>query len=52
MGCTVKVDGQQLRCPGHGSIYNPTTGQVIHGPAPRPLPGVTVQVQAGKVVAG
>lgn len=52
MGCTVAVAGAQLDCPCHGSKFNALTGAVINGPAPKPLPAVTVAVQGGNVVAG
>jgi cytochrome b6-f complex iron-sulfur subunit len=52
MGCTVAVAGAQLDCPCHGSKYNALTGAVINGPAPSPLPPVTVEISGGNVVAG
>ena len=52
MGCTVKPAGKELHCPCHGSKFNATTGAVIHGPAPKPLPSVAVHVVAGEVVTG
>jgi Rieske Fe-S protein len=51
-GCTVAPDGDRLRCPCHGSVYEAATGRNIEGPAPRPLDKVTVQVVDGEVVAG
>lgn len=52
LGCTVQAKGAKLVCPCHGSQYNALTGQVLHGPAPRALPKIAVQVTDGKVVAG
>jgi Rieske Fe-S protein len=52
MGCTVAPAGSELHCPCHGSKYQATTGQVIQGPAPRPLDKITVHVAGGEVVAG
>jgi len=52
MGCTVKPAGTQLHCPCHGSVYDAVTGKVIHGPAPRALSPVAVQVVDGEVVTG
>ena len=48
---TVAVAGAQLDCPCHGSKYNALTGAVINGPAPKPLPAVSVEVEDGNVVA-
>lgn len=52
MGCTVAPDGKILRCPCHGSTYDPATGTNTGGPAPRPLSKVTVSVKDGNVVEG
>lgn len=49
-GCTVKPGATSLDCPCHGSRYDTTTGKVLNGPAPRPLPEIAVEVQGGKVV--
>lgn len=49
-GCTVNPAGAQLHCPCHGSQYNALTGQVLQGPAPKPLPEISVKVENGKVV--
>ena len=49
-GCTVVPDGEQLRCPCHGSVYEAATGDNVSGPAPRPLDEVPVQVTDGQVV--
>jgi cytochrome b6-f complex iron-sulfur subunit len=51
-GCTVAPAGKELDCPCHGSVYNATTGAVINGPAPRPLPAVSVKLSGDDVVAG
>jgi cytochrome b6-f complex iron-sulfur subunit len=52
MGCTVapSSSGQELDCPCHGSKYSASTGAVIGGPAPKPLPAVAVKVVNGSVV--
>jgi Rieske Fe-S protein len=52
MGCTVAPAGKELQCPCHGSVYSATTGKVLGGPAPRPLPRIPVQVEHGEVVSG
>ena len=51
-GCTVAPAGKEFQCPCHGSVYNAATGAVITGPAPAPLAGIPVKVEAGNVVAG
>ncbi len=50
-GCTVAPKGAELDCPCHGSKYNALTGAVINGPAPSPLPAVSVSVQNGNVIS-
>jgi cytochrome b6-f complex iron-sulfur subunit len=51
-GCTVKPAGKELHCPCHGSRYDAATGKVLGGPAPKPLPEMTVHVVGGAVVTG
>jgi nitrite reductase/ring-hydroxylating ferredoxin subunit len=36
-GAPTSLSGGQLKCPAHGSIFNPETGQVVSGPAMDPL---------------
>lgn len=48
-GCTVAPKGAVLRCPCHGSSFQPGTGAVITGPATEPLPKVDVTVTGGQV---
>ena len=36
LGCTVGIEGPQLLCPCHGSMYD-REGRVLRGPAQRPL---------------
>ncbi|WP_127127677.1 Rieske (2Fe-2S) protein [Georgenia sp. SYP-B2076] len=45
-GCTVAtVTAEAIVCPCHGSRFSPRTGAVLGGPAPRPLPAVSVTVR-------
>jgi Rieske Fe-S protein len=49
-GCPVdKVANGTIQCPCHGSQFDATTGEVVHGPAGRPLPAVAVIVRDGEV---
>ncbi|GAB3786230.1 Rieske (2Fe-2S) protein [Nocardioides ungokensis] len=50
MGCTVAPHGSELLCPCHGSTYDLATGDNTGGPAPSPLPKVSVKVTKGEVV--
>ena len=51
-GCTVAPGEKELVCPCHGSAYDAASGEVLRGPAPRPLSEVPVHVEAGAVLPG
>jgi Rieske Fe-S protein len=36
-GVPTSISGAQLKCPAHGSIFNPENGEVVRGPAVEPL---------------
>lgn len=36
-GVPSSLSGRELKCPAHGSIFDPETGQAIRGPAVEPL---------------
>jgi cytochrome b6-f complex iron-sulfur subunit len=50
LGCAVPwvEDEKQFHCPCHGSLYN-EVGEVIGGPAPRPMDLFPVEVRSGEV---
>jgi Rieske Fe-S protein len=49
-GCEVnKVSDGKIDCPCHGSVFDASTGAVVAGPAPSPLPAVAVTVRNGEV---
>jgi 3-phenylpropionate/trans-cinnamate dioxygenase ferredoxin subunit/naphthalene 1,2-dioxygenase system ferredoxin subunit len=48
MGCKLssgKLEGETVRCPCHGSMFNVMTGDVVKGPAKKPEPSYTVTVE-------
>lgn len=51
LGCTVpwNEDEGQFHCPCHSSIYT-RTGEVVSGPAPRPLDIFTIEITDGEVL--
>jgi cytochrome b6-f complex iron-sulfur subunit len=51
-GCAVVPNGKELDCPCHHSSYNATTGTVIAGPAPLPLPSVKVTLSGDEILPG
>jgi len=50
MGCIVnQISDGTIDCPCHGSQYSITTGDVVAGPAPRPLPAKQFKVSGGSI---
>jgi Rieske Fe-S protein len=51
VGCILdEVTDGTIDCPCHGSEFKITTGAVVTGPAPRPLPAKRIKLVDGKVV--
>lgn len=44
-----EIDGDNVTCPWHGSVFCVRDGSVVHGPATMPQPSYDVRVQDGKV---
>jgi nitrite reductase/ring-hydroxylating ferredoxin subunit len=52
-GVPLDVDGTELVCSAHGSVFEALTGKVVKGPATTPLPAVAgVKVEGTEIVAG
>lgn len=49
LGCSVEFNAMRrcLACPCHQAAYDSRTGQVVYGPASRPLEQIFLQVRAG-----
>jgi len=51
-GCTLssgKLEGETVRCPCHGSMFNVRTGEVVKGPAKNPEPVYTVTIENDEI---
>jgi nitrite reductase/ring-hydroxylating ferredoxin subunit len=51
-GCKLssgKLDGETVRCPCHGSVFNVRSGEVVKGPAKKPVLSYTVTVENGEL---
>jgi nitrite reductase/ring-hydroxylating ferredoxin subunit len=47
-GCKLssgKLEGETVRCPCHGSVFNIRSGEVVKGPAKKPEPSYIVTVE-------
>lgn len=49
-GCPVgQVDGDQIQCPCHGSVFSAADGSVVEGPATAPLESVEISVEGDEI---
>ena len=51
-GCRLsggRIREGEIRCPCHGSAFDPATGKVLRGPAERPLPVYHIKVENDQV---
>ena len=46
------LDGEQVECPLHGSVFNVTTGEVIDPPARRSLRLFEVRIEGQDILVG
>jgi Rieske Fe-S protein len=53
MGCIVStISNGTIDCPCHGSQYSISTGAVVGGPAPSPLPSAGIKVTGSNIFLG
>jgi Rieske Fe-S protein len=53
MGCLVStISNGTIDCPCHGSQYSISTGAVVGGPAPSPLPAQAIKVTGSNIFLG
>ena len=51
-GCKLsggKIINGTIRCPCHGSVFDPSTGKVLRGPAERPVRVYHIKVERGSI---
>ena len=47
-----ETNPQETFCPCHGGVFDPTTGKVLAGPPPRPLPRIHLEItEDGEIFA-
>ena len=51
-GCRLsggRIRDGKIRCPCHGSVFDPATGKVLQGPAEKPITVYQIKVENGAV---
>lgn len=49
-GCLVgQVEGEEIQCPCHGSVFSINDGSVVNGPATSPLSEVAISVEGDQI---
>ena len=51
-GCSLakgELEGSTVTCPCHGSMFDVTSGAVLHGPAEKPVGSYPVRVEGGEI---
>ena len=49
LGAAVKIEGDTVTCPWHGSVLSLDDGALIHGPAMMPVAAYEVRVEDGRI---
>jgi nitrite reductase/ring-hydroxylating ferredoxin subunit len=52
-GCKLSsgvFEGETVKCPCHKSVFNVRTGEVVHGPASKPVPKYAVKVEEKQIL--
>jgi nitrite reductase/ring-hydroxylating ferredoxin subunit len=44
------IDGENVKCPCHGSVFDLKTGNVVKGPARKPEPSFQVKVEDDQIL--
>lgn len=53
MGCMLSdgvLDGENVKCSCHGSVFNVKTGKVVNRPAEKPEPAFQVKVEGDQIL--
>jgi 3-phenylpropionate/trans-cinnamate dioxygenase ferredoxin subunit len=43
-------EGETVKCPCHKSVFNVKTGEVVHGPAAKPVPKYAVKMEKEQIL--